>query len=403
MIYRRDLEQIISNYAKLPVVALLGPRQSGKTTLAKHVFKKHTYISFENPDDRQFATEDPQRFLALHENEHGLILDEFQLVPAITSYIMLEVDQRHRPGYFVLTGSQNFLVNQAITQSLAGRVGILTLPPLTLHELKENNLLHGTVDELMLKGSYPRVYQEAILPEVFYPSYIQSYIEKDIRQLINVTNLSLFQRFVQLCAGRSGQVLNLSSLASDCGISFHTARQWLSLLEASYLVFLLQPHHKNFNRRITKSPKLYFLDTGVACSLMRITTLDQLAIHPLRRYIFETFVIADLYKQFVNVGKPVSLYYWRDQKGTHEVDCIVDTGTLLIPIEIKSGETIHSTYFKELSYWKELSGTDTKGYIVYGGSEVQQRSLGTILGWQSIDSFVNDLEGKLSEKHSRSD
>lgn len=387
--FSRDIKKILIRYAKFPVVALLGPRQSGKTTLAKITFAKHKYLNFEHEPTRSFAASDPERFLELYENEQGIIIDEFQYVPQLLSYIQLIVDEKKRPGYFVLTGSQNFLANQAITQSLAGRVGILNLLPLSIHELKTNKLLFDDVDKIIFGGGYPRIYDEKIEPMEYYPSYMQTYIERDVRQLANLGDLKLFQKFVQLCAGRVGQQLKIDTLAADCGISFHTARAWLSILEASYIIFLLEPHYKSFSKRLTRSPKLYFFDTGLACSLLRITSVELLEMHPLRGPLFECLIITDFYKQYCNAGLRPSLYFWRDQNGRHEVDCILDEGITLYPVEIKSGQTIGSDFFDELTYWSELAEIDpSQNYIVYGGKLRQPRSRGTIIGWQAAGNLV---------------
>ncbi len=398
--FSRDLKKELKAYAKFPVIALLGPRQSGKTTLARETFAKHTYISFEHEPTRTHAQQDPEGFLKLYENKHGIIIDEFQYVPNITSYIQLAVDENRRRGYFVLTGSQNFLANKAITQSLAGRVGILVLMPLSIHELKKNKLLSKQddmrlVDKAIFMGGYPRVYDENIDPSRFYPSYIQTYIERDVRQLDKVGDLKDFQRFIQICAGRNGQLLNVEGLASECSISFHTARSWLSILEASYIIFLLEPHYKNFNKRLTKSPKLYFFDTGLVCSLLRIVDINTLPMHPLRGHLFECLIIADLYKQYCNLGIRPSLYFWRDKNGRHELDCIIDEGINLYPIEIKSGLTVISDFFKTLNYWNELAGIDSPhGYIIYGGTLTQARRQGNIVGWQAAGNLVKTIVKK---------
>jgi hypothetical protein len=385
------MEKTLPRYAKFPIVAILGPRQSGKTTLARHYFKDYKYFSLEDPNIRLSVQNDPRHFLKTNENKHGIIIDEFQYVPEILSYLQLEVDEKKRPGYFVLTGSQNYLMNQAISQSLAGRVGILTLLPISIQEMIKNNLLENkTIDEIIFSGLYPRIYSESILPLDYFPSYIQSYVERDVRQLVNVENLNLFQKFMALCAGRIGQLLNIESLGNDCGISFNTARSWISILQASYTIFLLQPHFNNFSKRLTKSPKLYFHDTGLACSLLRILSPEVLTTHPLRGNIFESFVISDLFKQFSNKGIPTPLYFWRDLNGRHEIDCIMDTGQNLIPIEIKSGLTISSDFFKGLEYWNDLSKNDPlKSFIIYGGSETQSMSKGNIIGWQTASNLVD--------------
>lgn len=394
--FKRDLENILSEYIKFPVVAILGPRQSGKTTLVQKFFKDYTYLSFEDLETRNLAQDDPKKFLSIHENPKGIIIDEFQNVPDILSYIQIEVDSKKRPGYFILTGSQNFLMNQAISQSLAGRVGILTLPPLTIHEMKQSDLLNSeNSDDVMFTGGYPRIYSEKLKPEVVYPSYIQSYVERDVRQLTNVGDIRSFQRFMQLCAARVGQQLNLSELASVCGVSVSTSQRWISILDASYIIFLLQPYFKNYNKRITKTPKIYFYDTGLACSLLGIESSKILGLHPLRGNIFENFIIADIAKQYLNVGKRPPIYFWRDLNGRLEVDCVIEEGLNLFSLEIKSSETIASDYFNNLKQWNKISETDVvNNYLIYGGDLEQERSYGNVLGWKSIKDFVQKIRNK---------
>jgi len=394
IMFKRNLKETLLKYKQFPVIALLGPRQSGKTTLTKNTFKNYVYTSFEDIETRTLAQNDPKKFLQIHENQHGIVIDEFQYVPDILSYIQLEVDEKKRPGYFVITGSQNFLMNQAITQSLAGRVGILTLLPFSLNELKTSNLLEQeNVDVSIFTGGYPRIYAEKIPPQDLYPSYIQSYIERDVRQLTNVGDLRSFQRFMKLCAGRIGQLLNLSEIAGACGISVPTAQRWISILEASYILFLLQPHFKNFNKRITKSPKIYFYDTGVACSLLGIDSPKTLALHPLRGNIFEGFIIADIYKQYFNAGKRPPIYFWRDLNGRLEIDCIIEKALTLVPIEIKSGQTIRSDYFKNLTQWNTMSKNDPENcYVIYGGDLKQKRSSGNLIGWKSLHNLIKKVD-----------
>jgi len=393
MFLNRDMEKTLVRYAQFPVVALLGPRQSGKTTLVKKHFKKHTFLSFEDPAIREFATTDPKGFLKEHENKHGIILDEFQYVPQILSYIQLEADDKHRPGYFVITGSQNFLMNQAITQSLAGRVGILTLLPFSIQELEKNNILPERSQNLITTGSYPRAYTENITTDDLYASYIHTYVERDVRQLINVGDLRMFQRFLTLCAGRIGQLLNISDLAENCGITPPTATKWLSVLEASYIVFLTQPHFKNFNKRIIKTPKLFFYDTGVACNLLGINSTKVLSASPFRGPLFENLIMSDFNKQFLNNGHKPTLYFWRDHNGRVEVDCIVEKNIHLIPIEIKSSETISSSnFFDGLKLWNELSQTTAENnYVVYGGDQNQKRQFGTIVSWRSASTLIDRI------------
>lgn len=385
--FTRELTKTVLEYAKqFPVVALLGPRQSGKTTLARAAFEKYRYISLENADMRALALQDPRGFLENYVDEVGIIIDEFQHVPVLLSYIQTIVDEQYRPGYFILTGSQNFLLNEAITQSLAGRVGILTLLPFSILELEHSAILPSTSDTFMVKGGYPRLYAQNFAPPQWYPSYIQSYIERDVRQIKNVTDLSLFQKFIQLCAGRIGQLVNFSSLGNDCGISAITARSWLSILEANYIIFFLQPYYKNFSKRLVKAPKLYFYDSGIACSLLGIETEEQLFKHYLRGGLFESMIISECAKSFYNTGRRPRLYFWRDNHG-NEVDCLIEKGSELIAVEIKAGKTIASDYFNGLEYWKDLTGAQ-EGYVVYGGHETIKVKKGTVLSWFSLPTIL---------------
>lgn len=392
MFFKRDLSAVFQRYSKFPVVAILGPRQSGKTTISKRCFSKHTYLNLENPEYRSFAAEDPNRFLREFENEHGIILDEFQYVPELLSYIQIRVDEKKRPGYFILTGSQNFLMNQSITQSLAGRVGILTLLPLSLHELKESKLIQD-IDSTLINGAYPRLYESQIDAIDFYPSYIHTYLERDVRQIALVGDILIFQKLLRLCAARIGQQINFSDLATYLGIDQRKVKQWISVLESSYIIFLLKPHFKNFNKRITKTPKIYFYDTGLACSLLDIKTKESLAMSSFRGNLFESLIISDFYKQYYNLGiSNPSIYFWRDQNGRIEVDCIIDRGDKLIPIEIKSGETIVPAFFNSLSDWKKISeSTQEQGIIIYGGDKNQSRSQGKVLSWRESTQIISDL------------
>lgn len=392
MFFKRDLSKVFSRYVKFPVITILGPRQAGKTTLAKHFFKKHTYVNLENPEMRAFAMEDPNRFLREYENKHGMIIDEFQYVPHLLSYIQTIVDEKKRPGYFILTGSQNFLVNQSITQSLAGRVGILTLLSLSLHELKRNKLIHD-IDTTLLLGGYPRLYEEKIEAIDLYPSYIHTYLERDVRQIANVGDIHIFQKLMRLCAARVSQQLNIADLATNLGVEQRKVKHWLSVLEASYIIFLLKPHFQNFNKRLTKTPKLYFYDTGLACSLLDIKTVETLSLSTYRGNLFESLIISDFQKQYYNNGiSNPSTYFWRDQNGRIEVDCVIDRGDTLFPVEIKSGETINSSYFTSLNEWNKISSTNPEhGTLIYAGNKNQTRSTGKVLSWQNASQFITQL------------
>lgn len=386
---KRDLQETLLRYAKFPVVGVFGPRQSGKTTLVKQVFDKHLYLNFEDPEVRDFAFNDPRGFLRQYENSSGIILDEFQYVPQILSYIQLESDEKTRPGYFVLTGSQNFLMNQAITQSLAGRIGILTLLPFSLHELINANLVPKNIYEVIYNGCYPRIYQEHFTADEFYPSYNNSYVERDVRLLINVENLRVFRKFMQLCAARIGQLLNISDLSVSCGIAQKTAEKWLSILEASYIIFFLNPHHENFNKRALKTPKLFFYDTGLVCSLLGIQSAESAGYSAMKGHLFECFMIADFFKQWHNQGLRPPLYFWRDKNGSVEIDCIVDMGTQLIPIEIKASETSRSELFDSLEKWNKISGTEPNhNYLVYAGTEIQKRQKGNLISWHDASMLM---------------
>ena len=388
MIQRSIKKELLEISKKMPAIAVLGPRQSGKTTLTKSTFKNHLYLSLEDRKIREFAKDDPHDFFKTHDNKHGLILDEIQEAPELLSYIQLYIDEYERPGYFVLTGSQNFLVNDAITQTLAGRISIFTLLPLSIKELKSENLLPKQIEELIFKGQYPRIYSSDLPPAKFYPSYIRTYIERDVRTLRNVTSLSTFQRFIGLCAGRIGQLLNISSLANDCGINVATAKSWISLLEASYIIFLLKPYHRNFGKRLIKTPKLYFYDTGLACSVLEIESASQVSSHYLRGGLVESFVISEFYKERCNRGLMPNFYFWRDKMG-NEIDCLIASGDTAIPVEIKAGKSISRDWFKGLNYWYNLLETENKhGVVVYAGDDDQNRSAGRIVSWKSTDTVL---------------
>lgn len=387
--YGRDLTDTLKKYMKYPVIALLGPRQSGKTTLAKNVFKNHVFLNMEDFELRALAIEDPNGFLRKYENDHGLIIDEFHTTPQLLSAIQVVVDAHNRPGYFVLTGSQNFLMNYAISQSLAGRVGILTLLPFSINELEVNKIVALRPEEAIFTGGYPRLYTNQFEPHELYPSYINTYVERDIRQLVNVANLHTFQKFLKLCAARVGQLLNFSDLAISCGISVPTIHQWLSVLEASYIIFLLRPHWTNFNKRMTKTPKLYFCDTGLACSLLEIDSAKSLLLNQYYGNLFENFIIADLYKQYYNQGLSPALYFWRDQNGAIEVDCVIEKNATLTPIEIKAGETYSSHYCNSLTKWNAIAKREMKdSYLVYGGNQSSVNDNCILVPWQKAGKLL---------------
>lgn len=384
MIKRQAATVLLEKAAHYPIVAITGPRQSGKSTLAKTSFSHKPYISLEDLDTRQFASDDPRGFLAQFPD--GAILDEIQHCPGLFSYLQTIVDAKSEMGLFILTGSQQFGLTAQISQSLAGRVGFLQLLPFTLGELQGADCAPDDLETLLFAGLYPPIYDRQVPPASWYSDYIMTYVERDLRQLINVQDLQSFHRFVKMCAARTGQILNLSTLAADCGITHNTAKAWLSVLEASYIVFLLPPHYRNFNKRITKSPKLYFYDTGLVCTLIGIRESKQIMIHSIRGALFETWVIAELMKRQFNRGLLSNLYYWRDSQG-HEIDVLVEQGESLIPIEIKSGKTVASDFFDNLQYFQTLANqTDSSPLLIYGGDQVQTRKNAQVLGWQALGS-----------------
>jgi uncharacterized protein len=398
MIARQMAVSLHEEAIKAPVIAILGPRQSGKTTLAQVIFNKHKYVSLEDYDIRNFAATDPRGFLRKHRNAHGVILDEVQHVPALLSYIQTQVDRERKPGYYILTGSQNFLVMQSISQTLAGRISIHTLLPLSIAELRHAHMLPKAPEEVIFKGFYPVIYADGYDPTKWYSDYITTYLERDVRTVLDVGNLSTFKRFMQLCAGRIGNVVNLTSLGNDCGISHNTAKAWLSVLEASYIVFLLQPHYQNFGKRLIKAPKLFFYDVGLACALLGLDSKEQVHSAYIWGNMFESMIIADLYKNYYNADRVPRLSFWRDQTG-HEIDCIVEQAMHLYPVEIKAGETVNTSYFENLNYWNTLAQQSPKNsFVVYGGSESQERLMGNVVSWIETPRVLQEIRSKASSK-----
>lgn len=377
----RTLEPVLKELAgQYPVVTVTGPRQSGKTTLCRAAFPDKPYVNLERPDVRDFASGDPRGFLASHAG--GAILDEIQRVPQLVSYLQPLVDERKQPGQFVLTGSQQFEVMTTITQSLAGRTALLKLLPLSIEELSGAGIELES-DALLLTGFYPRIYDTGINPTQALGDYLETYVERDIRQLIAIKDLTLFERFVRLCAGRIGQLVNLQSLGNDVGISHTTARSWLTLLEASYVVFQLRPWHTNISKRQIKTPKLYFYDVGLASYLLGIEKESHVNRHPLRGNLFENMVVIEALKYRCHRGRRSNLYFWRDAKG-NEVDLLIERGADIAAVEIKSGATISSDYFKGLrTFSSRLASPPCACALVYDGQERQQRSDVTV--WRAMD------------------
>ena len=365
-----------------PVVVISGPRQSGKTTLAKSVFSHKTYVSLENPDERAFAQEDPKRFLQRFPD--GAVLDEVQRCPELLSWLQGLVDERGIMGDFVLTGSAQFDLMAGVTQSLAGRAARVELLPLSATELAATQQAPADLNSALFQGGYPALYDRKLTPQDWFANYIATYLERDVRQLITVRDLSQFQTFVKMCAARSGQLLNLTSLGADCGVSSVTAKHWLSVLEASYIVTLLQPHHRNFGKRLVKAPKLYFCDVGLAAWLLGIRDVSTLDTHSARGALFETYVVSELTKQRLNAGQPRDLYFWRDSAG-NEVDVLIESAQGLQAIEIKSGSTFASDWSSGLKKWNKVAGEESlQPSLVYGGTQSYAREGVQVWGWQDI-------------------
>lgn len=369
---RRTLEPVIKNLTeKYPIVTLTGPRQSGKTTLCKMAFPDREYINLEIPDHRRFAIEDPRGFLS--SAGRNVILDEIQRVPELTSYLQAMVDEDQTPGQFILTGSQDFNVKESLSQSLAGRTGLLTLLPFDCFEIQEYQNLNDA-NSLILHGFYPRPHHMGIAPTQAMGDYFETYVQRDVRQLMNIKDMGAFEKFVQLCAGRVGQLLNLNSLSNETGISHSTARQWISILEASYIIFQLRPWYANISKRLVKTPKIYFWDVGLAAYLLGLQEEQQVARDPLRGNLFENMVISEIFKQHYHQGLRPRISFYRDNTG-NEVDLILESGRELFPMEIKSGQTVTKQYFHGLNKLaKIVPERIKKGFVLYGGTDWQLRS-----------------------------
>lgn len=398
MIKRQMMTVLKEKARQYPVVTLTGPRQSGKTTLARATFPKVGYVNLEDPEQQEYARSDPREFLAQFSGR--VILDEVQRVPDLFSYIQVLVDEKEQPGRFILTGSHNFLLMKSIKQTLAGRAAILHLLPFSGSELAGRK--PAPLDKIgdwiprlpappgvdlldsLISGCYPRIHDKGLEPRDWLANYVRTYVERDVGEVLNIGDLETFRRFISLCAGRNGQLLNLSNLANDCGITHPTAKSWISVLEAGFLIHLLRPHHRNFNKRLVKSPKLYFLDTGLLCYLLKIRNADDLRTHSLRGSIFESHVYSELVKNFLNRGFEPELYFWRDSKG-HEVDFILDHGDQPVPIEVKSARTIAADFLSGIHYWRRQNQTpDSPAALVYGGDSNHRREGICVYSWSVL-------------------
>lgn len=394
MYVQRIMERTVRNLIEgFPCIAVTGARQSGKTTFVRRLFPEKAYVSLEDPDQREFAENDPRGFLDRFPD--GAVLDEAQRTPRLFSYLQGRLDRDGRMGIFILTGSQHFHLLENITQTLAGRTALLHLPPFCFEELKNASLLPEKADSTMLKGGYPPIHTRRVEPSSWLSGYTATYLERDVRSLLNVRDLSAFQRFVRLCAGRAGQLLNLSSLSAECGVVHNTAKAWISVLEAGSIVFLLRPYFRNFNKRLVRTPKLYFLDTGLLCHLLGIRDEKQLEVHPLRGAVFENMIAAELLKTRLNEGREPELYFWRDRSG-FEIDFVIENNGLMDAVEVKSGRTVTGEFFRALARWKEIAGKDAGGTVlVYGGDDEYQREGHSTLSWRNAAGIVDrPLEGQ---------
>ena len=389
MTVQRDLTpRLIDAAQKSPSITLTGPRQSGKTTLSKAVFPQHSYVSLEAPDVRAFASEDPRAFLSQYPD--GAIIDEVQRVPELLSYLQGIIDADPKPGRWILTGSQNLYLAESVSQSLAGRTAVHHLLPLARNEVVRFVQHPRTLEEAVLAGGYPRIFDHALNPSEWLRSYVATYIERDVRAISQVGDLTIFQRFVELCAGRTAQLINYSALASDCGVSQPTARAWLAILEASFIVFRLPPFHKNLGKRLVKMPKLHFYDTGLVCWLIGIRTPEQLRSHPLRGPIFETWVISEIVKHRMNLGETRGLFFYRNRDGA-EVDLVIEHPSSVTLVEAKSSQTPSSSLFdgaRRVRRHMVDSSLPCDVVIAYGGDQYQNRAHGLLIPWDRVHEAI---------------
>lgn len=389
---QRHIQHTLQQAAReFGVVSVTGPRQSGKTTLVRSLFSNYEYINLENISDRNILQADPKGFL--DQISTGLIIDEVQRYPEILSYIQVHIDEHFCPGKFILTGSQNLLVSEKIGQSLAGRVAVLTLFPLTIEELQTAGYREGNYQNAILKGFYPGLFDKKQTVRLFYTSYLQTYVERDVRSIKNIGDLSRFERFLQLLAGRIGQIINYHDLGNDVGVSYKTIESWLSVLEASYVVMRLQPYYRNFGKRLVKSPKVYFTDVGLAAHLLGIDSPEEMRSHFAMGLLFENMVVMDLYKQIQNRLSSSQLYFFRDNN-RNEVDVVLDAGSTLTPIEVKAGATFNSDYLDGVTYFQNLHTENGPkhgpGYIVYTGDRETTIQDNHLINWKNLKEVVSE-------------
>lgn len=371
MFIKRTISNKILQHAQdYPVVAITGPRQSGKSTLVKQLFSKHIYVTLEDLDIKAKVQADPRGFLLSHGQDQGLIIDEAQEVPELFSYLQGIVDQQKKNGFFVLTGSQNFLLHEKITQSLAGRVALFTLLPFSIQELLQVEKLYKASEEQMKQGFYPKLYdQQNVDINYFYMTYVATYIERDVRNVLQISDLVSFQKFMKLCAARIGNIINFADLARDCDISQKTAQAWVSVLQASYVIKLVHPFYKNFSKRLIKSPKLYFVDSGLACHLLGIKNSQDLFLHEARGAIFESMIMMELHKFYFNQAENAPIYFWRTTQG-QEIDCVIEKSfDQQILVEMKASATWKQDFTSNLHVWENISGKKAfNAYVIYAGN-----------------------------------
>jgi predicted AAA+ superfamily ATPase len=390
MIVRNISEKIRDAAGKMPVVCVTGPRQSGKTTLVKSLFPGYKYYNLEFPQHRQFAQTDAVGLLK--DIESGIVIDEIQRVPELLSTIQFFVDEKRVVGKIVITGSQNMLLIQSVSQTLAGRVAIFTLLPFSIFELQGTSFEENSFENYMVKSLYPRIYDQGLNPGEWLQDYINTYIERDVRQVSLIKDLSLFNSFLRLCAGHTGQMVSYSTFSNNLGIDVKTVKAWFSVLETSYIIFMQPPYYNNFNKRIIKAPRLFFYDTGLACSLLGIRSASDLAAHYLRGGLFESFIISEFMKIIFNRKLNNRIYFFRDSNG-NELDAVIEHSGFLKAVEIKSGKTIIPDFFKGFAYWDKIyEQPRSQKYLVYGGGENQNRSVAKVLSWQNLDQVLEESE-----------
>jgi uncharacterized protein len=391
---KRHIADLIKRFKKqFPVVVITGPRQSGKTTLIKNIFPSYNYFNLENPETLTRIESDPASFVK--EFGQKTVIDEVQRYPQLLSYIQAAVDEQKKMGSFILSGSENLLLSEKVNQSLAGRAAYVELYPLAVEELKDADLSKKNVYSQVFTGFYPALYAQEIDIIDYYNQYIATYVERDLKQISSIANLSLFRKFLALLSGRIGQLINLSSLANDTGVSVSTIENWISILEASYLIFRLQPHYKNFGKRYIKSPKLYFTDTGLVCRLLKISSVKELKTHYLIGGLIENLIIMEIKKYLANYQSSSDLYFFRDSNN-NEVDLIIDQGLQQIPIEIKAGGTFSKNYLKGILYWQKLAKKSKQakaptGYIIYTGNQAHKANNYSLLEWNSINPLLKQI------------